>query len=142
MPERGGLLDEVGIGLRAAPRGAQLGIGGAGLCVPGQVAAIGAVGVGGGGDGPPGGADRLVVQVGAFGQAEDGKRVGDHGAVPGPKMSSRSRVGGGESGHGPEAGSSRGVGTRIVGCAGGGSRVSGEGFGRATWTKVAAPWWM
>jgi release factor glutamine methyltransferase len=76
-----GLLDQVGVGLRAAPWGAQLGVGGAGLGVPGQVAAVDAVGVGGGGDRPPGGPDGLVVQVGAFGQAEDLKRVRAHGRL-------------------------------------------------------------
>ena len=133
-----GLLDQVGIGLGAAPRGAQLGVGGGGLGVPGQVAAVGAVGVSGGGDGPPGSADGLVVQVGTFGQAEDGERVGAHRAAPGPKMSSRSRV----LGQGAGAGSPRGAGSWITGCAGGGKRVSGDGLGRATWTKVAAPRWM
>ena len=142
MRERDGLLDDVGIGLRAAPRGAQLGVCGAGLRIAGEIAAVGAVGVGGGGDGPPGRADRLVVQVGAFGQAESGERVGVHEAASGPKRSSRSRVGGGESGQGAREGSSRGVGSCGTGCAGGGRRLSGDGFGRATWTKDAAPWWM
>ena len=106
-----GLLDQIGIGLRAAPRGAQLGVGGAGLGVPGEITAVGAVGVGGGGDGPPGGADRLVVQVGAFGQAESGERIGAHHAAPGPKRSSRSRLAGGEPGQGPGEGSSPGPGS-------------------------------
>ena len=85
--ERG--VGEVGVGFRAAPRGAQLGVGGRGGGVPGQVTAVGPVGVGGGGDGPPGGADLLVGQVGAGRQAERPERVGDHRGAPGPKMSSR-----------------------------------------------------
>jgi hypothetical protein len=43
--------------------------------VAGGASAVFAVGVGGGGDGPPRGADLLVVQVRARGQAERGERV-------------------------------------------------------------------
>jgi len=135
-----GLIGQVGVGLRPAPRRAQLVEGGGGLGVAGQVAAVFPVGMGVDGDGPPGGADRFVVQVGAFGQAEDGERVdaGAHRAAPGPNMSSRSRgVGGGQvvgCGQGAGAGSSRGVGSWMTGGAGGGRRLSGDGLGRATCT--------
>src|SRR5208282_6447140 len=57
-----------------------------------------------------------------------------HRAAPGPKKSSRPAGGGQVAG----AGSWRGAGTCTTGpVAGAGSRVSGEGLGRATWTKVA-----
>jgi hypothetical protein len=53
-----------------------------------------------------------------------------------------SRLDGGGHGLGAVAGSLRGSGTGAIAGAGGGSRLSGEGLGRATWTKVAAPRWM
>src|SRR5213595_2448049 len=86
-----GPFGEVGVGLGAAPGGAQFGVGSRGGGVPGQVAAVGPVRVGGGGDPPPGGADVLVGQVGAFGQAERLKRVRvqAHRGSPGSKKSSR-----------------------------------------------------
>ena len=86
----------------------------------------------------------LVVQVGAGGQAERGERVG-HGFI-GRLRVRRRHPGCRVSGHGQGRGRVRG-GVRAPGrggrpAAGGGSRVSGEGLGRATWTKVAAPRWM
>ena len=68
-------VGQVGVGLGPAPRGAELGVGGRRGGVPGQVPAVGPVRVGGRGDLPPGGADLLVGQVGAFGQAERRERV-------------------------------------------------------------------
>jgi len=116
--------------------GAQFGVGGAGLGVAGQVSAVRPIGVGGGGDGAPGGADLLVGQGGVGGQAEHVERVTSvHGAAPGPNRSSK--LAGWDwvwrEGLGP--------GTGVAGT-GAPMRVSGEGRGRATWTKVAVPWVM
>ncbi len=69
--------------------GIQRGVGGRRGGVAGGVSAVGPVGVGGGGDGPPRGADLLVVQVGGGGQAERGERVGGHGRVSCLNTSSR-----------------------------------------------------
>ena len=133
-------VGQVGVGLGPAPGGAELGVGGGRGGVAGQVPAVGPVGVGGGGDRAPGGADLLVGQVGAGGQAERGERVraGAHRGAPGPKRSSRPP---GRRPAGPGRGSRRGLGRRGRAAAGraAGSRVSGEGRGRATWTKVAVP---
>ena len=134
------LLDQVGVGLRASPRGTQLGVGGRRRGVPGQVTAVGAVGVGGGGNSPPGGPDLLIGQVRAGGQAEGLERVQGSSGSSGSEDVIQARRVRPRSG----AGSWRGSGTRAAGpgAAGGGSKVSGEGLGRATWTKVAAPRWM
>ncbi len=55
-------------------------------------------------------------------------------------MSSRLAAGGQDGAAGWWRGSGTGDGGGAV--AGGGSRVSGDATGRATWTKVAAPRWM
>src|ERR1039457_3379840 len=47
--EAAGVVGEVGVGFAASPGGAELGVGGGGGGVPGEVAAVGPVGVGGGG---------------------------------------------------------------------------------------------
>jgi cytochrome P450 len=139
---RSGLLHEVGVGLAAGPRGAQLGVGGRRGRVPGQVAAVGPVGVGGGGDRPPGRADLLVAQVGPGRQPEGRERVGVHRGPPGPKTSSRLAGPCGQAG-GRGSGSRRGSGTWTTGSpARAGSSVRGDALGRATCTNVASPPWM
>ena len=132
---------QVGVGLAASPRGPQLRVGRRRGGVPGQVPAVRAVRVGGGGDRAPGRPDLLIRKIRAGRQAERLERVHVHRVAPGPKTSSRLAGG---SGQVVGAGSRRGSGTRAAGsgAAGGGSSVSGEGLGRATWTKVAAPRWM
>ena len=118
-----GLLEQVGVGLAAAPAGAQLGVGGGGGGVAGQVPAVRAVRVGGRGDGAPGGPDGLIVQVGAGGQAERLERIraspGGSGAeqvIQAGRVRPGSRAG---------AGSRRGSGTR--GGGGRGRRAAGAG---------------
>ena len=128
---------QVGEGLAAAPGRAQRGVGGGRFGVAGDVAAVAPVGVGGGGDFAPGGADLLVGQVGTGRQAERVERV--HGHRPGPRTSSRlAGIGSApdSAGAASRRGAGRSTGTRA------GSRLSGEALGRATWTKVAAPRWM
>jgi len=108
----------------------------------GQVAAVGPVGVGSGGDRPPGRADLLVAQVGPGRQPERRKRVRVHRAPPGPKASSRLAGPCGQVG-GTGSGSRRGSGTWTSGpAAGAGSSVRGDALGRATCTNVAPPPWM
>ena len=105
----------------------------------GQVPAVGPVGVGLGGDRPPGRVDGLIVQVGPFGQAQHGERVRDqrvrdvgvHRAAPGRKKSPRSGVSGDGHGSGAGSGSWRGAGSWTGGgsSAGGGRRLRGERLG-------------
>ena len=135
-------VGQVGVGLGPAPRGAQLGVGGRRGGVAGEVPAVGPVRVGGRGDLPPGGADLLVGQVGAFGQAErlERVRVGSSGWLRGRRSHPGRPAAATDQGPGPGAARAPGPGAAVLRAAG--SRVSGEGRGRATWTKVAAPRWM
>jgi SAM-dependent methyltransferase len=138
----GDALGYVGVGLAARPRGAQLGVGRRRGRIGGEVTAVGPVRVGGRRDGPPRGPDLFVGQVRPGGQAQSLERVlaGGHRASPGPKTSSRL---GGSGQAGPGTGSRSGSGIWSgTSRAGAGSRVSGDGRGRATWMKVTAPRWM
>jgi SAM-dependent methyltransferase len=139
-PGLGGALGHVGVSLAARPRGAQFGERRRRGGIDGQVTTVRPVRVSSRGDRPPRGPDLLIGQVRADGQPQCIERV--HSDPPGPKTSSRSCGSGQTSGTG--TGSRRGSGTRLGSSSAGvgGIRVSGEGFGRATWTKVAAPRWM
>jgi SAM-dependent methyltransferase len=141
----GDALGQVGVGLAARPRSAQFGVGRRRGGIGGQVTAVGPVRVGGCRDGAPRGPDLLIGQVRPGGQAQRLERVlvRVHPWPPGPKTSSRLGGSGQEAGPGTGAGSRSGSGIQSgTFRAGAGSRVSGEGLGRATWTKVAAPRWM
>ena len=128
---------QVGVGLGPAPGGAELGVGGGGGGVVGDVAAVGPVGVGVGGDGPPRRPDLSVAQVRADREPQRLERV--HRAPPGRRCHRSALVrwrvvllgSGGGAGGGMMTDGTRAAGSD-----------SGDGLGRATWTKVAPPWWM